>query len=116
MALASVGFRIRKVTGILTGRAGDSYIPDVRQVLADENITDADENTVIEISGARTLTIDTLTDNFQACKIIQMTADVSTMAGTFVGDYGQTTTAAIPGSEYTLVRVSTGDVYFHLSA
>ncbi len=79
-------------------------------------ITDADQGKILEVTGAQTLTIGTLSAAFQACKIIQIDVASSTLAGTFTGDYGATTTTATAGSEYTLVRTSGGAVYFHIGA
>lgn len=101
---------------IASSTSAASALATVVPISGPYTITDANQGQILEVTGAQTLTIGSLTAAFQGCKIIQVTAASSTISGTFVGDYGQTTTANVAGSEYTLTRVSSGTVYFHLGA
>jgi hypothetical protein len=75
-------------------------------------VTDADNGKIIEISGARTITVGSLTAAFQSVDIIQLDANNSTISGTFTGDYGSTQTQNVAGSRTYLQRVAGGTVYF----
>lgn len=86
----------------------------VKQINAAYTITDADAPyDRIEITGAVTITVGTLTNIFSHLEFIQMDANVSTFEGMFTGEAGQTQTAAVPGSRYELERHTDGTVMLY---
>ena len=91
---------------------GASSLATVVAISGPYTITDADQGKILEVTGARTLTVGSLTSAFQACDIIQLDASQSTIAGTFTGDYGSTKTQAVAGTRTFIERVSGGTVYF----
>lgn len=81
-------------------------------------ITDDDDGRTIELNGACTVTIPTtLTGSFTACYLMQMDTSPSTISGTFIGEFGQTATAANARyALYEIRRTSTGTVLFRVGA
>jgi hypothetical protein len=96
----------------------DAHTPSYGPTSANYTLSDADDQRQIELTGALTVTVPTtFTSNFHSCYLVQMDTNSSTIAGTYVGEGGITsTTANAQYACYEIRRLSNGTVIFRAGA